>query len=80
MLISPDDPKTQFLCPRVTVVDENGDEVKTVYSFDTETKEAHLFMLNEKHEVRVFEGKPVLQKKTCLGWKVFDKFTKEEVI
>ncbi len=80
MLISPDNDKTKSLCPRVVVVDETGNQVKNVYSFDTETKEAGLYALNEKGQVRVLNDQPVIEKSFHANWKVFDIYTKEEVL
>ena len=79
MLISPDNKDTAYLCQKITVLDENNEERRDVYSFNTETKEVELFFFNERKEVRVMDGDIVLQKDIKPNWKVVFKDTGKEV-
>ncbi len=86
MLISERNPDSVYLLPLITVLDENGEERRDVYSFNTVTKEVELLFFNEKGEVKVIktpenpEGEPALQKVIKPNWKVVFKKNGKEVI
>ena len=79
MLISPDNKETAYLVPLVIIVDQDGKLIQTAYSFDTVTKMAEVFMLNDKGQVKVINNKPVTVKEHKPLWRVIDRITREEI-